>query len=57
MSLFQFGAYVDGWQKAQGGAAPSAPSDAEYDAMVAASDALDARAAARGGEVTNGDRA
>lgn len=46
MSLFQFGAYVDGWQRAHGADTPAAPTDAEYEAMVAASDALDAQAAA-----------
>lgn len=43
MSLWQFAAYVEGWRKSQGADDVAAPTDAEFDAMIAASEALDAR--------------
>lgn len=42
MSLFQFVAYVDGWNKANGDDKPNAPTDDEFDAMVMASAERDA---------------
>lgn len=48
MSLFQLSAYVAGWNAANGGDKPAPPSDEEFDAMLAASDALDARGDYRG---------
>lgn len=45
MSLFQFSAYVQGWNKAQGGDKPAAMTDDEFDEMLAASAERDARGA------------
>lgn len=44
--MWQFAAAVDGWNKVHGAEPePEAPSDAEFDAMVEASAAAEARAA------------
>lgn len=42
MSLFQLCAYVAGWNKANGGDKPDAPTDDEFDAMLMASAERDA---------------
>lgn len=42
MSLFQLSAVVDGWAKANGDGRPAAPSEADFDAMVAMSVAASA---------------
>lgn len=37
MSLFQFSAYVQGWNRSQGGDKPAAMTDDEFDALLMAS--------------------
>ena len=44
MSLFQMSAYVAGWNRAQGGDKPTAPTDDEFDALLAASAEMDLKA-------------
>lgn len=45
MSLFQFSAYVQGWNKAQGGDKQEAPTEDEFEAMLVESAERDARQA------------